>query len=421
MAAKEQPATSKSVASGKRATAPTTPGIGSSNAEPVKEVTLKVHDSESEKDKPRSKVPKITPPSTTASAPLTPQKGLQPPPAVPTPRKAIKKPDVSLLIPPAPVVEQEAIISRKTKKNKPMSRPSIKPGKEPKSKERVKSNESVEPESKDAPSPIVDTPQSQTSLKTADEVADNVQRSFQVFEGIDLSLLSFFDESSISPFVKIPLKYGPLVYALSTLSAGEGAASQALAVGNIDSAVTSFQQLLETLTQTISDLVRLFPRTTWEDSTSFDSVLRDMLKTEEFFDEVPPLEIASVTDSAKTGRRSSEVAALTLALEKRARWMEAQLAKLETLHRDINTAAICSVMNTNDRGWDRRRLLPRSGGSLVKLEHIGKVRLDDGSVRNMTLEELEAELVLANQETASVEGELREVMRQNQAAVPGVL
>src|SRR5258707_12144296 len=96
-----------------------------------------------------------------------------------------------------------------------------------------------------------------------------MQRLSQVFEGIDLSLLSFFDESSVSPFVKIPLKYGPLVYALSTLSAGEGAPLQALAVGNIDFSITSFHQLLEKITQIFFDLVRLFPLTTWEESTSF--------------------------------------------------------------------------------------------------------------------------------------------------------
>src|SRR5258708_5129215 len=96
-------------------------------------------------------------------------------------------------------------------------------------------------------------------------------------------------------------------------------------------------------------------------------------------------------------------------------------ALLEALHRDINTAAIYSVMNTNDGGWDRRRLLPRGGGSLVKLAHIGKVRLDDGSVRNMTLEELEAELILANEESTFVEGELRHAMRQSQVILPGIL
>ncbi|TFK45999.1 hypothetical protein OE88DRAFT_1613872, partial [Heliocybe sulcata] len=94
-----------------------------------------------------------------------------------------------------------------------------------------------------------------------------------------------FDVNKINPAAKMPLEYGPLVHALSALSVGGGSFANNMPSGSIDNAVSSFQQLLETLTQTISDLLRLLPRTTWDDSSSFDGVLRDMLKGDDFLDE----------------------------------------------------------------------------------------------------------------------------------------
>jgi CCR4-NOT transcription complex subunit 4 len=176
-----------------------------------------------------------------------------------------------------------------------------------------------------------------------------------------------FDISRINPAAKMPLEYGPLVHALSALSVGGGSFANAMPSGSIDNAVSSFQQLLETLTQTISDLLRLLPRTTWDDSSSFDGVLRDMLKGDDFLD-----------DGNEEGtNKEDEVAALTMALERRARWMEVQLSKLEELHRDINMAAVRAVLSFNDNGWDIRGFMPRTGNTLEKFSNLGTVRVGD--------------------------------------------
>ncbi len=135
--------------------------------------------------------------------------------------------------------------------------------------------------------------------------------------------------------------------------------------------MSSFQQLLETLTQTISDLLRLLPRTTWDDSSSFDGVLRDMLKGDDFLEEAGDDQTV----------RDDEVVALTLALERRARCMEVQLAKLEELHRDINTAAVRAVLAFNDRGWDTMCVLPRVGNTLKQFDTLGSVSEVQSRVR----------------------------------------
>jgi hypothetical protein len=68
-------------------------------------------------------------------------------------------------------------------------------------------------------------------------------------------------------------EYGPLAHAPSALSVGGGSFANNMPSGSIDNVVSSFQQLLETLTQTISDLLRLLLRTTRDDSSFFDGVL----------------------------------------------------------------------------------------------------------------------------------------------------
>jgi len=221
--------------------------------------------------------------------------------------------------------------------------------------------------------------------------------------GLDLANHPFFDLRRIHSPTKMPLEYAPLVHALSALSVGGGSFASNMPTGSIDNAVSSFQQLLETLTQTISDLLRLLPRTTWDDSSSFDSVLRDMLKGDDFLD-----------DGGEEGQgKEDEVAALTLALERRARWMEVQLSKLEELHRDINTAAVRAVMSFNDNGWDRHDFLPYTGNSLKRFDSIGLVE-EDGVTRPMTVEELEQKLTVAKEAAVFAETEIREAMERFQ-------
>lgn len=216
---------------------------------------------------------------------------------------------------------------------------------------------------------------------------------------MNLSRHPIFDISRINPAAKMPLEYGPLVHALSALSVGGGSFANAMPSGSIDNAVSSFQQLLETLTQTISDLLRLLPRTTWDDSSSFDGVLRDMLKGDDFLDD----------GNEEGANKEDEVAALTMALERRARWMEVQLSKLEELHRDINMAAVRAVLSFNDNGWDVHGFMPRTGNTLEKFSNLGIVREGDG-VRLMTVEELEKKLAVAREAAGFAETEVKEMM-----------
>ena len=227
------------------------------------------------------------------------------------------------------------------------------------------------------------------------------------FPWLGISKHPFFDMSKINPASKVPLEYGPLVHALSALSVGGGSFANNMPSGSIDNAVSSFQQLLETLTQTISDLLRLLPRTTWDDSSSFDGVLRDMLKGDDFLDDGG--------DDQNSQGKEDEVAALTLALERRARWMEVQLSKLEELHRDINNAAVRAVLTFNDSGWDVHGTLPKVGKTLERFDKLKFVAQED---REMTADELEKKLVVAKEAAQFVEAELREVMRSLQGLRP---
>ena len=224
---------------------------------------------------------------------------------------------------------------------------------------------------------------------------------------MNVSRHPIFDISKINPTAKMPLEYGPLVHALSALSVGGGSFANAMPSGSIDNAVSSFQQLLETLTQTISDLLRLLPRTTWDDSSSFDGVLRDMLKGDDFLDD----------GNEEGANKEDEVAALTMALERRARWMEVQLSKLEELHRDINMAAVRAVLSFNDNGWDVHGFMPRAGNSLEKFSSLGMVREGDG-VRLMTAEELEKKLAVAREAAVFAETEVKEMMARLQKLQP---
>ncbi|KAF8520160.1 hypothetical protein BU17DRAFT_8811, partial [Hysterangium stoloniferum] len=226
-------------------------------------------------------------------------------------------------------------------------------------------------------------------------------------KGLDVASMTFFNPESLDADSQTPLQYDPLVHALSALSVGGGSFANNLPAVSIDSAVSSFQQLLETLTQTISDLLRLLPRTTWDDSSSFDGVLRDMLKGDDFLDDV-------VDDNGK----DDEVAALTLALERRARWMEVQLAKLEELHRDINTAAVRAVLTFNDRGWDPTGFMPKSGKSLVRFDNIGYVQGKGKSTRQMTLEELQKASDKAKNEERTARQSLVESMEKLSVLLP---
>ncbi|KAJ2931435.1 hypothetical protein H1R20_g5662, partial [Candolleomyces eurysporus] len=321
-----------------------------------------------------------------------------------TPRPSKTQPTPATQLPEPEPVAQVPILSKKPKKSKPQSKqPKVLKEEEP----SVDSHRTIQaPEPSGAPTNTTakarspsKSPDRRNRLST-EELLEEISR---VHPGMDLVNHPFFDLQRLSSTAKMPLEYGPLVHALSALSVGGGSFANNVPSGSIDTAVSSFQQLLETLTQTISDLLRLLPRTTWDDSSSFDGVLRDMLKGDDFLDE-----------NGEDGQgKEDEVAALTLALERRARWMEVQLSKLEELHRDINTAAVKAVLTFNDNGWDKHGFLPRVGNSLKRFEAIG-LESEDGELRPMTSDELEEKLTVVKEGAIFAETEAREAMTKLQ-------
>ncbi|KIJ17127.1 hypothetical protein PAXINDRAFT_42467, partial [Paxillus involutus ATCC 200175] len=198
---------------------------------------------------------------------------------------------------PEPVF-QAPILSKLPKKNKPVARPI----KIPKDNDVAADETSAAPSATASEAPVLPDGKSSEIVISSPNVsrAQSVDRTSPIertsladffdeldvkHPSMDLSNHPFFESHNINPAAKMPLEYGPLVHALSALSVGGSSFATNMPSGSIDNAVSSFQQLLETLTQTISDLLRLLPRTTWDDSSSFDGVLRDMLKGDDFLDD----------------------------------------------------------------------------------------------------------------------------------------
>ncbi|KAJ7063520.1 hypothetical protein C8F01DRAFT_1209783 [Mycena amicta] len=227
------------------------------------------------------------------------------------------------------------------------------------------------------------TPSSNNSPTTLEDLLEDLHVMNPM---LDLPNHIFFDVHKLNPASKMPLEYGPLVHAFGSFTNGTAS------------------ELLETLTQTISALLRLLPRTTWDESSYFDGVLGEMLKGGDY-------------DNNLDVSKDNNVEALTLALERRARWMEVQLSKLEELHRDINTAAMRAVLSFNDSGWDRFGFLPRVGSTLRRFDSIGIVE-EDGAARNMTADELEKKLIVAQEAAVFAETEVRELMEKMSAIRP---
>ncbi|OCH89107.1 hypothetical protein OBBRIDRAFT_41131 [Obba rivulosa] len=362
----------------------------------------------------KAKVTKVT----TAAAKGKPDQPTAMPDIDKTPVKRVQTKQAA---PPPPSVEpvaQVPILSKMPKKNKPVTKPIRIPKEEP-----VPETASALPSATASEAPqlpdgrVTESSSNNSRAQSVDPgVPSHPVTIKELLAEIDtrcpwmnISKHPFFDMQKINPAAKMPLEYGPLVHALSALSVGGGSFANNMPSGSIDNAVSSFQQLLETLTQTISDLLRLLPRKTWDDNSSFDGVLRDMLKGDDF------LENAGEDPNAQG--KEDEVAALTLALERRARWMEVQLSKLEELHRDINTAAVRAVLAFNDNGWDVHGFMPRVGNTLQRFDQIGMVREETG-MRPMSADELEKKLVVAKEAATFAEAELREIKRTLQVLMP---
>lgn len=243
----------------------------------------------------------------------------------------------------------------------------------------------------------------------------------ELFEDIDvekgqfyLDTHPFFDTSKINSATKISLDYNTMARALSAFPVTGAVFTDHLSPLN-DKTVASFQQLLETLTQTMSDLVQLLPQSTWgsifdvlsqdlknlkheyalHSSTSFDGLVHDDLPEDAEDDE--DLDTESLEP-------------LTPTVDKRAKWMEIQLAKLEELHREVNLAAVRTILASNDQGWDPHGFLPHVGNTLARFDQLGMVD-EGGHKRPMTSEELEKKLVVAKEAAVFAEAELREAMQ----------
>lgn len=253
-------------------------------------------------------------------------------------------------------------------------------------------------------------PKSLTELLRQIQVVDN---------GISIENHPFFDPHKINAASKVPIDYNTMVKALSAFPVSGASYNNYPATSLNDNTVSSFQQLLETLTQTMSDLVQLLPQSTWGSifdvlsqdlkdlkreyslhrSTSFDGLMQDDLPDDvddDVYEADPP----------------------TPTMDKRARWMEVQLAKLEELHRDVNSAAITAILTNNDHGWDPAGFLPRLGNTRARFEQLGHVS-ENGTMRPMTVEELEKKLVVAKEAAVFAETELRESIEALQALRPG--
>ncbi|KAF8515867.1 hypothetical protein JB92DRAFT_3114583 [Gautieria morchelliformis] len=336
------------------------------------------------------------------------------------PKKSVKIAQKPFPPPPPPEPVQAPLFSKVSKKAKPTQSKVMKVNREETAQTKSTSDDSQKeatssttPSQSTTPAPrqsVAEVSQNDAPMSPAifsepsslTDLLDHLSR-----KGLDTPLLAFFNPKMLDPDSQTPLQYDPLVHALSALSVGGGSFANNLPPVSIDSAVSSFQQLLETLTQTISDLLRLLPRTTWDDSSSFDGVLRDMLKGDDFLDDI-----------GEEGGKDDEVAALTLALERRARWMEVQLAKLEELHRDINTAAVRAVLTFNDRGWGSAGFVPRAGNSLARFEATGYVQGEAKSLRPMSLEELHRASEKAKAEERAARHDVQESVEMMRTLLP---
>lgn len=216
-------------------------------------------------------------------------------------------------------------------------------------------------------------------------------------ETMDSETAAFFDlKVAASNWLTPP--YSPLADALSVLSVPF---TDGMPINS--TAIATFQQLLETLTQAISDLLRLLPRITLGDNSAFDSAILDILKAEDFMAE-------GLDDAVEP---DGDVAALTMALERRAKWMRLQLDKLEELHRDINKAAVRAIFALNDRGWDLHSMLPKSEDSLARFETLGRKQQEDGTWAAMSVQELEMALADARNGEMETAAELKAIIRAN--------
>ncbi|KAG8829839.1 transcriptional repressor general negative regulator of transcription subunit 4 [Serendipita sp. 399] len=312
--------------------------------------------------------------------------------------------------PPPEPVEHAPILARQTKKSKPQQLPKKKLV--PTREESLGPKEST-PSVEATPPQIPAAAQVPTAAATTTNTANSttqVQPSpiglgtllSQLQDRLDLHTLRFFNRSCLGS--SEVAEYQPLVEALAALSASTQSLLYHDVPPTIDTAMATFQQLLVTLTQTISDLLSLLPRTHWHENPTFND-LQAMMKADLVDAGTSNKELRAAAEAA--GSVGNEMVAEIL--EKKTQWMQAQLLKLEELHHTINQTSALEAIQAKDTRWDRRSLLPRSGSSTGGLRN----RARESELAAMSISQLEEELQLAKRNVLSLSEELGDVMALN--------
>lgn len=249
-----------------------------------------------------------------------------------------KQKEVSSPAPPS-IEEHAPIMARQTKKVKVSQTP--KPRKQPQTqniRDDTTRESTPEPSSlvPETAQPLVSPqPPIATSKAGVDELLA------QMYDLPELKWMSFFGGGpGLHPRSKLELS--SLVEALSALSGTAhawgmsnghykdgGSTNNSHSTTPIDNAVISFQQLLETLTHTISDLLHLLPRTTWNEGVNFDGIIQDMLKSD-LLDEFGPRdededeEGEGEAEGQGEGDEVNNAENFAEGIDRRAQWMQLQ-------------------------------------------------------------------------------------------------
>ena len=253
---------------------------------------------------------------------------------------ATKQKEVSSLAPP-PVEEHAPIMARQTRKVKVSQMP------KPRKQQPHTQNLRDDPTRESTPEPssfiqetaqlaVPPNPPIAISKAGVDELLA------QMYDLPEFKWMSFFGGGpGLHPSSKLELS--SLVEALSALSGTAhawsmsnghykdgGSTNNSHSTTPIDNAVVSFQQLLETLTHTISDLLHLLPRTTWNEGVNFDGIIQDMLKSD-LLDEFGPRdedeeegEDEAGAEEQGEGDEMSNAENFAEGIDRRAQWMQLQ-------------------------------------------------------------------------------------------------
>jgi len=280
---------------------------------------------------------KATSAPTPTSAPVTKQKAFSPPA-------------------PPPVEEHAPIMARQTKKLKACQVP--KPRKQQPHTQNLRDDTTREstPESSGF---ISETARLVVPLHPpiAISKAGVDELLAQLYDSPEVKWMSFFGGGpGLHPRSKLELS--SLVEALSALSGTAhawgmsnghykdgGSTNNSHSTTPIDNAVISFQQLLETLTHTISDLLHLLPRTTWNEGVNFDGIIQDMLKSD-LLDEFGPRdedddegEDEGGAEDQGEGDEVSNAENFAEGIDRRAQWMQLQCEP--SLFRTLRSFTYC--------------------------------------------------------------------------------